>query len=102
MSALYQMMGCLHQDFLEDYGSPQAAVDAYLEGFPIEDIQQALAEIRDLLARNMSEDDLEYHLSRVLDCAYNMAADGLTPSQWLAMVAEQMENGLKRKLGVWR
>jgi hypothetical protein len=101
MSALYQMMGhCFNEDWYLDYASPKAAVDGYLERFPTEDIQQALAELRELLARNMTEDELDYHLTHVLHCAYNMAADGLTPSGWLAMVAEQIENGLKEKLSV--
>lgn len=98
LPALYQMMGYLGQDFVDDYGTPKAAIDAYLEGFPVESINQALLELRELLARDMSEDELDHYLGRELDCAYNMAADGLKPSQWLRMVAKQIENGLEKKL----
>ena len=63
MSALQQFIGCyFHEDFIEDYGSPKGAVDAYLKGFSIESVQQALAELRELLARNMSEDDLGHYV----------------------------------------
>ncbi len=98
MSALQQFIGCyFHEDFIEDYGSPKGAVDAYLKGFSIESVQQALAELRELLARNMSEDDLGHYVWYNLHCAYHMPADGLTPSQWLWMVVEQMEDWLKKR-----
>ena len=100
MSALYQIMGYFHQDWVDYYASPKAAVDAYLEGFPTKDIRQALTELRDSLARNVTEDELDYYLSHELSCAYNIAADGPTPSQWLRMVAEQMENWLKKETSV--
>ena len=96
------MMGYFNQDWYLDYASPKAAVDAYLEGFPTEDIRKALTELKELLARNMTEDDLFYHLTHELDCNYYMAADGLTPSQWLGKVAEQMEDWLKKQSSTCR
>ena len=50
MSVLYQMMGCFNQDWYLDHASLKAAVDAYLTGTSTESIQQALAELRELLA----------------------------------------------------
>ncbi len=97
MSALFQMMLYFGQDFVEDYGTADVALDAYLTGTSTEKIQQALSEVRELLAKNLSEDELDYYLMHELDCSYNTAADGLTPSQWLDMVAKQMENWLKKE-----
>ncbi len=97
MEELYQMMGYFHQDWVDDYESAEAAVDAYLHGgVPTAEIRVALAQIRALLARNMSEKELYRYLGDELDCNYHTAADGLTPSQWLWMVVEQMEDWLKK------
>ncbi len=96
MSALFQMMVYFDQDWVDYYPSARAAVDAYLAEFPAESIRQALAELRALLARNMSEKELDHYLGDELGCNYYTAADELTASQWLWIVVEQMEDWLKK------
>ena len=85
MEELYQMMGYFYEDCCDDYESAEAAVDAYLRGgVPTAEIRVALAQIRALLARNMSEDELYHYLGDELDCNYYTAADGLIPMSFQA------------------
>ena len=81
--------GYLHQDWPEDAGSWEAAVDQFLAGESAEHVRRAVADLERLLDERRN--DVE--LSRALDAfgnAYDPTPDGLSLREWLTRVGVRM------------
>ena len=99
---LDQLIGCyFHEDFIDDYGSPEGAIDAMLDGFGAQSLRQGLRELEEFIefARDYLRKHPEEEEDVVLDmfgCPYNTYADGLTPLQWLEHLRKRIREHLEK------
>ena len=107
---LDQLIGCyFHEDFIDDYGSPEGAIDAMLHGVPEQNepprstksLRQGLRELEEFIefARDYLRKHPEEEEDVVLDmfgCRYNTYADGLTPLQWLEHLRKRIREHLEK------
>ena len=92
MPNLEQFLGCyFHKDFLLDWPTADAALEAYLSEWPIEEIPKVLSELKLLLAQ---PDKSVERCAMKLGCDYNPAADGLSYREWLNGVADRLNSFL--------
>ena len=66
----------LHQDFDLVYGSPDAAMDAFMSEASAEDIKKLSRDITEILQHEFDEDKLQDIILHKLDCCYYY------PSEW--------------------
>lgn len=78
----------LHQDFVEDYGSADGALEAFLRDSP--DPAALSDEIQQLLAAATTEDALEDACDRLGSCYY-APWNGETYRDWLLQVCRRAE-----------
>ena len=97
MSNLFHFLGgYFNEDWdleAEDY---RGIVVLFMKQEPREQITQTLTELQELLAQKRSEDELEKCPFHELHHRYNPTPDGLTLSQWLVSMADQIASGLKQ------
>jgi hypothetical protein len=82
--------GYFHQDFLLDYGNPNAAIEAYLAESPLESILSACKELERIIPLLEQMDKPETFLWQTLGCYYDPKADGLTVVDWLNQVRKKL------------
>jgi hypothetical protein len=91
IQAIAQLMqGYLHAHYLELYGDPWTAVEAFARAED-EAAPQLRSEVADLLASRPSERKLRKVLTRDLECQYAPNADGLTYSGWLQAISDRVD-----------
>jgi len=91
MQAIAQLMqGYLHAHYLELYGDPWTAVEAFARTED-EAAPHLCSEIANLLASRPSERRLRKVLTKDLECPYAPDTDGLTYSDWLQSIANRVD-----------
>ena len=97
---LWQFFGYFHQDFLDEYGSAEGAIDAFLNESDPEYVQKVLGQLeeylefsRDYLSRHPEE---QYWLLESMRVAYNPGADGYTEIGWLEHVRQRLRDYLAK------
>lgn len=84
---LYQLFGgFFHEDWREEHGSPDAAVQAFIREAPPQAIAAARDELDALLSRAYDDVALTRLLTIGFGSDYVPANDGSTSTQWLAHV----------------
>jgi hypothetical protein len=83
-----ELAGFFHQDFMDEYSGPWAAVDDFIDDRP-ELVAGLPEEVDRLLEQYPSEEQLAQFLHRAHFCYYVMA-DGWTYRTWLLAVADRM------------
>jgi len=85
---LEQFLGCyFHQDWFEEFGNPQEAVNAYIINEPIKSKQELVRELSYLLKEN---DSLDFSFIGGLGCCYNPSSDNLTVHSWLGYLHKEL------------
>jgi hypothetical protein len=91
MQAIAQLMqGYLHAHYLELYGDPWTAVEAFARTED-EAAPHLRSEIANLLAGRPSQRRLRKVLTKDLECHYAPDTDGLTYSDWLQSIANRVD-----------
>jgi hypothetical protein len=89
--ALAQFLGAyFHQDFLLDYGNPDAAITAFLAGEPKESVRAACNELDQVIRLVEGMDNPDKFLWQTLGCYYSPKADGLAVADWLRQLRKQL------------
>jgi CdiI immunity protein len=95
--ALFHLFGCyFHQDFFLDFGTWEDALSQFLKDEPKDSIDATVKELRDLLARNMDEQELSRTIG-FLACYYYPPGDGLTTLGWLRLLEQKLGEFLLRR-----
>ena len=84
-----ELAGFFHQDFMDEYSGPWAAVDDFIDDRP-ELVAGLPEEVDRLLEQYPSEEQLEQFLLRAHFCYY-VKAHGWTYRGWLLAVADRMK-----------
>ena len=97
MSNLFYFLGgYFNEDWNLEADDDKGIVALFMKQESREQISQTLAELQELLAQKRTEDDLKRYLFYELHCRYNPTADGLSLTQWLASIADQLALGLQQ------
>lgn len=92
---LAQLLCCyFHQDFMEEYESPDHAIAAFIAEEPIGYIQKTLEDIEKLLSTRISDEDIDKLISN-LGCAYDPHAVGRTSRLWLQHVQQKIKEAME-------
>jgi CdiI immunity protein len=90
--ALYQLFGgYFHQDWLQEYGDPEAALRAFVVEAPPDAVRAAGAEVDRLLAAGFDDASLAALLERGFDCNFVPAAQAGGPAAWLREVRAALQ-----------
>jgi hypothetical protein len=96
--------GYFHEDFMDDYGSPEGAIDAFLSNTNPEYVQKVLNQLEDYLAfsreylsKHPEKDD--WYPVESMGVHYLPSADGFTAIGWLEHVLERFREYLARTQG---
>jgi phenylalanyl-tRNA synthetase beta subunit len=85
--ALYQLLaGYFHQDWRDEFASPEAAVRSFAAEAPPAAVDAAVAELDRLLGWELDEAALTRLLWDGFGCDYVPQSDETAPSRWLATV----------------
>ena len=88
---LYQLLACyFHQDFVEDYGTPEEALAEMLRKASVEQRRGGAEEIAQLLNAGLCENQLRDVLLYELGCEYALESDGWEASSWLSHVRSRL------------
>jgi hypothetical protein len=87
---LWQFMGYFHQDFLDDYESPDAAIAAFISEHTPDEIRAVCRELDEVIPLMEQMEDPHKFFSVDLGCEYYTRADGLTEVEWLRHVRKQL------------
>lgn len=97
MSNLFQLLGgYFNEDWDLEADNDKGIVEFFLKQESREKIQQTLSELQTLIDQKKSEDELNKIVFGELHCHYNPTADGLTTSQWLTSIADQIDSRLRQ------
>ena len=83
--------GYLHQDWKDEFSTPDDAVTAFKKREPQESIQGACDELDEVIPHLSQVSDAERFLCDILWCYYCPKADGLTVTDWLDRVRKKLE-----------
>ena len=84
--SLEQLFGAyLHQDWCDEFESPEEAVDAFRSGEPVEAVSAAKQELGELMAIELDENSLSDLIGN-LGCYYQPSSDGMSVRDWLANI----------------
>jgi hypothetical protein len=87
--------GYFHQDWCLDDATYEDAIRRYVRETSLENVRQALSEIDDLLAQELSEDALELLLTE-RGCAFSPPAAGMAWREWLEAIRTVIEAALAK------
>ena len=83
--------GYLHQDWPDEFSTPDEAIAAFKESHPSEAVERVCKELDEVIPLVEQMQDPERFLCDVLWCYYCPEADGLTVANWLIHVREKLE-----------
>jgi len=83
--------GYLHQDWHNEFSSPDDAIAAFKAREPQKSIERACNELQKIIPQLAQMPDPERFLCDVLWCYYYPKADGLTVADWLEQVRKKLE-----------
>jgi hypothetical protein len=90
LSTLSQFFGCyFHQDFIEEFGSPESALNVFLSESSKDLIKLTSEELDYLISLKLSEIKLSMLLDK-LSCDYLPNSDNLTINEWLTILSKAM------------
>ncbi len=81
--------GYFHQDWVVEHATWEEVVDDFIAESPRHAVLESAAELRDLLAAELSDDDLATVLER-LGCSVDPLALHLSTGEWLRHVLERL------------
>lgn len=81
----------LHQDWRDEFLTPDDAIAAFRADTPKEDIQAVCDELKAIIPQVARMPDPDRFLWDVLWCYYDPKADGLTIADWLEQVRKKLE-----------
>jgi hypothetical protein len=88
--ALSQFLGAyLHQDWPEEFSTPEAAVEAFRRREPTDSVRAVCAEL-ELAIREAQQAADPSRLLSDLGCYYNPQADGRSVPEWLTQVRKAL------------
>jgi hypothetical protein len=88
--ALSQFLGAyLHQDWPEEFSTPEAAVEAFRRREPADSVRAVCAELEQATRDAQQSADPSRLLSE-LGCYYNPQADGRSVSEWFTQVRKAL------------
>lgn len=88
--ALSQFLGAyLHQDWPEEFSTPEAAVEAFHRREPADSVRAVCAELEQAIYEAQQSTDPSRLLSD-LGCYYDPRADGRSVPEWLAHVRTEL------------
>lgn len=86
---------CFNQDWMDDYPSAEAAVEAFNGGFGAARIDAAATQLDCLLCRIYGDDEVDALIDE-LGCYKVPSADGLEMQKWLTAVRERLQSASSR------
>ena len=90
--ALLQFFSCyFHQDWLDEFDSPELAVDSFIESESSESVEAASDELTVILDAGYGDDEMLRLLSE-LGCYYELKADYSSPSLWLKDIHHKLNS----------
>lgn len=92
LEASSQLFGAyLHQDWVDEFGSDVAAVQAMIDSEPRETLFRASKELRELLSANLRNTALQGIMTDTVGCYFDPASKGQTYHDWLSDVLVRLE-----------
>lgn len=92
LEASSQLFGSyLHQDWVEEFDTDVAAVQAMADSEPKEVLAAASNEIRGLLSSDLSDAELGVIMTDEVGCYFDPGSKGQTYHEWLGEVLERLE-----------
>ncbi|HZF41808.1 MAG TPA: contact-dependent growth inhibition system immunity protein [Sphingomonadaceae bacterium] len=92
LEASGQLFGSyFHQDWVDEFVTDDAAVQAMLESEPKEALAAARNEIRGLLASDLSDAELKMVMTDEVGCYFEPKSNGQTYREWLSEVLGRIE-----------
>ena len=92
LQALSQLFGSyFHQDWIEEFDTDVAAVQAMVESEPCEARASASNELHGLLSSDLSEAELAIIMTDDVGCYFDPGSKGQTYREWLGNVLEPLE-----------
>ncbi len=83
---LYQFFSCyFHQDWIDEFESPEVAVEAYINSETQETKSLACIELDTIIKSNSDEEELGRLLEK-LGCFYDPHAEDLLIANWLKLI----------------
>ncbi len=90
---LYQFLACyFHQDWDLDSATWQGAVLQFVQEFSSEDVCAARKQLDRLLDCDLNETELSKTLLHELGCYYDPTPDGMSFTDWLRLIREQLSD----------
>src|SRR5947209_3181712 len=90
---LEQFLGCyFHQDWVDDYPTAEAAIEAYLTESSEDNVRAVCEELNQALN---SQDSPAFLLE--MGCYYNPRAEGISEAQWLKKIHKELTAHLQVK-----
>lgn len=80
----------LHQDWYDEFPTPDDAIAAFKSKEPLECVQGACRDLSDVIPHIEKMQDPDTFLWQVLLCYYSPKADGLTVADWLKHVHKKV------------
>lgn len=82
--------GCFHQDWMEEASEPSEVLDNFVEtsGLTSDQLQTLASDLRELALQHEGHSD-DWLLDE-LRCDFDPSGSGLTASQWLRDLAQQL------------
>lgn len=94
--ALNQLFGSyLHQDWVEEFDTDVAAIQAMIDGEPKEALVAASKEIRELLSSNLPDAELAALMTDEVGCFFEPASKGESYRTWLGSALVQLEANVR-------
>jgi len=89
---LEQFLGChFHQDWDLDFDNWVAGVSQFLSNWPPQFVLAVRKELNRLLARGLEDQELGRLLLCELGCYYDPTPDGISYTEWLCQIRDQLE-----------
>ena len=88
--ALRQLFsGYLHQDWSEEFGSPDMAIDAFAESEPTESIKKAMQELKIIIDSDYRDNEV-LNLLNELGCYYEPTVDYTSVMSWIKDIKKKL------------
>jgi len=92
---LVQFFGCyFHEDFLTDYGSWEAALEAAIGDLPADLRQEVLRELDAFAACALTDAERKRIVFQIFGLCFHVEARGFTTVTWLAYVRRHLAEAL--------
>lgn len=83
--------GYFHQDWVDEFSTPEDAIAAFRNAAPAETIQSACRELDRLIHLIQQGAEAPQRVLQALGCYYDPSADALVVMDWLEQVRNRLE-----------